>query len=70
MTSNMIYIVALGVGLKCPRKIHLNTQWGGHRGVNYPPLSPSVPTALLTARLKVGWNAPLSFDLTLVPIEI
>ena len=25
----MIYIVALGVGLKCPRKIHLNTQWGG-----------------------------------------
>ena len=30
MTSNMIYIVALGVGLKCPRKIHLNTQWGEH----------------------------------------
>ena len=29
MTSNMIYIVALGVGFKCPRKIHLNTQWGG-----------------------------------------
>ena len=29
MTSNMIYTVALGVGLKCPRKIHLNTQWGG-----------------------------------------
>ena len=28
MTSNMIYIVALGVGLKCPRKIHLNTQCG------------------------------------------
>ena len=26
MTSNMIYIVVLGVGLKCPRKIHLNTQ--------------------------------------------
>ena len=26
MTSNMIYIVALDVGLKCPRKIHLNTQ--------------------------------------------
>ena len=25
-TSNMIYVVALGVGLKCPRKIHLNTQ--------------------------------------------
>ena len=29
MTANMIYIVALGVGLKCPRKVHLNTQWGG-----------------------------------------
>ena len=29
MTSNMIYIVALGVGLKCPRKIHLNTQCKG-----------------------------------------
>ena len=26
MTSNIIYIVALGVGFKCPRKIHLNTQ--------------------------------------------
>ena len=26
MTSNMIYIVALGGGFKCPRKIHLNTQ--------------------------------------------
>ena len=22
-------IVALGVGLKCPRKVHLNTKWGG-----------------------------------------
>ena len=29
MTSNMIYIVAFGVGVKCPRKIHLNTQWEG-----------------------------------------
>ena len=26
MTSNMIYIVSLGIGFKCPRKIHLNTQ--------------------------------------------
>ena len=26
MTSNMIYIVAFGGGLKCQRKIHLNTQ--------------------------------------------
>ena len=29
MTSNMIYIVALGSGFKCPRKIHLNTQCRG-----------------------------------------
>ena len=28
MTSNMIYIVGLGVGFKCPHKIHLNTQCG------------------------------------------
>ena len=26
MTANMIYTVALGVGLKCPSKVHLNTQ--------------------------------------------
>ena len=26
MISNMIYIVALGGGFKCPHKIHLNTQ--------------------------------------------
>ena len=26
MTSNMIYIVAFGGGLKCPHKIHLKTQ--------------------------------------------
>ena len=29
ITSNMIHIVALGCGFKCPRKIHLNIQWGG-----------------------------------------
>ena len=26
LTSNMIYIVALGGGFKCPHKIHLNAQ--------------------------------------------
>ena len=26
MTANMIYIVALGDGLKCLHKVHLNTQ--------------------------------------------
>ena len=29
ITSNINDIVAFGVGFKCPRKIHLNTQWGG-----------------------------------------
>ena len=29
MTSNIFDIIAFGVGYKCPRKIHLNTQWGG-----------------------------------------
>ena len=29
MISNMIYIGGLGVGFKCPRKIHLNTQCPG-----------------------------------------
>ena len=29
VTSNMIYIVVFGVGLKCPRKIHLNTKCVG-----------------------------------------
>ena len=28
MTSNMIYIVALGGGFICPRKLHSNTQGG------------------------------------------
>ena len=28
ITSNTIYIVAFSGGLKCPRKIHFNTQWG------------------------------------------
>ena len=29
MTSNIFHIVAFGVGFKCPRKIHLNTQCRG-----------------------------------------
>ena len=28
MTSNITFIVAFCVGIKCPRKIHLNTQCG------------------------------------------
>ena len=29
VTSNMFHIIAFGVGFKCPRKIHLNTQCPG-----------------------------------------
>ena len=36
MTSNIIDIVAFGVGFKCPRKIHLNTQWGGGQWPPWP----------------------------------
>ena len=39
LTSNMIYIDALGIGLKCPRKIHLSTQW---------------PTSLLIGKLCIA----------------
>ena len=34
MTSNMIYIVALGGGFKCPRKFHLNTQYHAGKGLH------------------------------------
>ena len=43
----MIYTIALGVGLKCLHKIHLNTQWG--EGVSPRPLP---PTALLQLEIK------------------
>ena len=46
MTSNMIYILALGVGFKCPRKIHLNTQWGG-KGTDYAHRISDLPPALV-----------------------
>ena len=55
MTSYMIYIVALGVGFKCPRKIHFNTQWGGGDARLDPP---PVATALSeTSSLRdEPWN--------------
>ena len=33
MTSNVIYVVALGVGFKCPHKIHLKTPCPGVIGL-------------------------------------
>ena len=63
MTSNMIYIFALGVGLKCPHNIHLNTQCPSPvvlrpRDVwNKSQPSPYVPPGLRTFELP-----PLSTD--------
>jgi hypothetical protein len=37
MTLNMIYIVALGVGLKCPHKIHSGRSHAGGVGGLKPP---------------------------------
>ena len=42
LTSNMVYIVALGVGLKCPCKIHLNTQCPAHLRSLLRAISPLV----------------------------
>ena len=50
MTSNMIYIVALGVGFKCPRKIHLNTQC---RGGPHSSAGPEQNTQLLSSIFRV-----------------
>ena len=51
MTSNMIYIVALDVGLKCPRKIRSNTR-GGRVIAPLPPFSDS--TAFYALKAKRG----------------
>jgi hypothetical protein len=59
MTSNMIYIVALGVGFKCPRKIHLNTQWGGGGGFMALPAARHLEAKVLYVRAsfagKIGF---------------
>ena len=51
----MIYIVAFGVGLKCPRKIHLNTQC--------PPLSIAVVVYGRPLRFPTGMYIMAKFDL-------
>ena len=63
MTSNMIYIVALGVGFKCPCKIHLTTQCPP--APEYQPFR--LPTALqeililLTGKCST-WNSHATFS--------
>jgi hypothetical protein len=49
MTSNIIYIVALGGGFKCPHKIHLNTQcWGLIWVPNFGPHAGNFPDTKMT----------------------
>ena len=62
MTSNMIYIVALGGGFKCPRKIHLNTQWGE----DARPLLP-VDQLTLSESNQEADSAPPNFQTFLWP---
>ena len=64
MTSNIIDIVALGVGFKCPRKIYLNTQWGG--GV-CPPRFWQVTKAPPAAAAQALLDAPKIFRLRHMP---
>ena len=45
MTSSMIYVVAFGVGLKCPHQMHWNTQCP-------PPIFSDHPAALQIAGQK------------------
>ena len=56
MTSNKIYIVALGGGFKCPCKIHLNTQC--------PP--PPIPQFF---RPSYGPSVKELSDLLMIPCE-
>ena len=50
MTSNIFIIIAFGVGLKCPRKIHLNTQWAGVKLIDPPTPRSQIPTAIQFCR--------------------
>ena len=54
MTANMIYIVALCVGLKCPCKIHLNTQCG--EGRLSPPITTGTPNVFHLSGITVWFK--------------
>ena len=62
ITANMIYLVALGLGLKCLRKVHLNTQCTEVRFASWLPggfttmavINP--PERKLTNRTSVDWS--------------
>ena len=60
MTSNIIYIVAFGVGFKCLHKIHLNTQWGGADYAHH--VTTRIPEGLRIFKLSYG---PAQIETTL-----
>ena len=59
MTSNIFIIIALGVGFKCLRKIHLNTQCP-------PPPSWKIVTSFMDGPLTVTEVRQLFFTTTCV----
>ena len=60
----MIYIIAFGVGLKCPCKIHLNTQWGG---ADYASQIFFLPTSLTGRLAKRSLSSSLFFQESQAP---
>ena len=55
MTSNMIYVVALGGGFKCPRKIHLNTVT---RGTYFDRIVPGIIKVFIFFRVSINGSIP------------
>ena len=51
----MIYIVAIGVSFKCPRKIHINTQRGGG-GEREHTWAPCFPASIFCVKMIVSWS--------------
>ena len=67
----MIYIVALGGGFKCLRKIHLNTQWGGGVTVPLYTISSGGPFQLyLSSDFAIGGFASSFINCSLISSEM
>ena len=62
MTSNIIDIVAFGVAIKCPRKIHMNTQC--------PPLRHANVLNVWSLFLKIHKTFHLKLQVIFVKSEV
>ena len=74
LTSNMIYTVALGIGFKCPRKIHLNTQCPPGfsdlaTGLQFISARPTI-TLQITIKLHVPWPYALIIYVWSVKLDL